>query len=141
MVITSGATGLTVAQALALPYLVVESMDVNGNYQINASPPYYSSFLFRNLATSGHAFLPPVNLIPGLFLVARVWNASMKFFQYEDSQVYGYLVHIGGSVGNTDHINASLWNGSFTEGSSFAIVSTGSAWMLLNSFLAASYAS
>ena len=139
--ITSVATGLTVARALALPYLVVESMDDNGNYQMNASPPYYSSFLFANLEVAGNAFLPPVSLIPGLVLVARIWQASMKFNQYEDSQVYGGLVHIGGSVGDTDHVNSAGSFPSFKAGSGFVLVSTGSVWMLLTSFLAASQAS
>ncbi|HVM61073.1 MAG TPA: hypothetical protein VMV72_09415 [Verrucomicrobiae bacterium] len=131
--ILGGSTGLTVAHALALPYLVV--VGTGSDYYMNASPPYHSSFVFKSIQ-AGCAILPPVDLIPGLFLVVRVWGSTMKFNQYENSAMYGELVHIGGTVGATDHVNAVGERVYLQSGCGFVLVSTGSVWMLLNSFAA-----
>ncbi|HVM61074.1 MAG TPA: hypothetical protein VMV72_09420 [Verrucomicrobiae bacterium] len=133
------------AQALALPYLVIDSIDPDSGYRMNPSPPYYSSFLFRDIPETGVALLPPVNLMPGLLLAVRVWNSSMKIYQSEGITVSGGslqiadsadLIHMGGTVRNTNHVNSSTKGDLLRSGFSFVLLSTGSVWMLLNSFAA-----
>ncbi|HVM61075.1 MAG TPA: hypothetical protein VMV72_09425 [Verrucomicrobiae bacterium] len=141
---TSVSAGLTVAQALALPYFVVDNHNMYDYYEMNASPPYHSSFLFKGPCSSANAYLPPVDLIPGLFLVVRVWGTwSLKFFQYEESAMVGDLVHVGGTIGSIDHVNGPSWGGgaSIFGGGGFILLSTGSGWMALNSFAAPENAS
>ena len=143
--ITSGSTGLTVAQAMALPYLVVDNPPFG--YQMNASPPYYSSFLFTDIPGGSAALLPPVNLIPGLLLAVRIWaQGNLKVGQYEGMSVvngdslnfddsFPNLIHIGGTTGITNHVtNSGAGHWGISGGNSFVLLCTGSAWLMLNSF-------
>ncbi len=111
--------GLCVINALNLPYLRTE-----GEYHVNTSPPYYSSYVCY-IGGGSSIHLPLVTAFPGIIIMVK-WPGYgfAKLYQAESGDP---LIHIGGSSGNTDHLG-------LTAGMSVILLDDGTYWQLINSF-------